>query len=334
MQQLSVFIFFLFAFIVSAAQTPSFSLEAQPEAPDYSQEKNWSALPFQKDAADIIPSSETWVNDSVKEADVFFIYPTTYYHGETWNASIDDKKLNRRTDRKPVKYQASVFNQSCRVYVPRYRQAIIEAFEKSHQKDGEKALDLAYQDVKSAFEYYMEHYNQGRPIIIASHSQGTRHARKLMQEFFDTTALRHQLVAAYLVGFGITDSMYHNLKPCENGTQTGCYVTWASYKKGVEPGNSPLFGDVCVNPLSWSRDKVFEDSSHSKGAVLLNLNKKYPEACATQIHNHFLWVETKLPYVRSMKNLHIADYNLYWYDIRENVRQRIQSYFVSQHGSN
>ena len=33
---------------------------------------------------------------------------------------------------------------------------------------------------KAAFQYYLEHYNNGRPFIIASHSQGTYHAKRLI----------------------------------------------------------------------------------------------------------------------------------------------------------
>lgn len=329
MQSLIALAFTLLTFFIATAQTPAFVAEEQPDAPDYFQEKNWGALPFRNDAADKIPATETWVNDSVKAVDVFFVYPTTYRKGKTWNASVEDEQLNRQTDKKPVKYQASVFNRSCRVYAPRYRQAHIDAFSNEHRSDGKMALDFAYHDVKRAFEYYLKHYNSGRPIIIASHSQGTYHARRLLQEFFDYTDLQQRLVAAYLIGFEVHDSMYRSLKPCDSATQIGCYITWASYQKGVEPGNSPLYGNVCVNPLSWTREKIYTDTSHSKGAMLLNFNKKYPAACATEIHHNFLWVETKLPYLRKMKNLHIADYNLYWYDIRENVQQRIRSYFES-----
>ena len=88
-------------------------------------------------------------------------------------------------DKKPVRYQASVFNRSCRVYAPRYRQAIVRVF-KEESKDGKKALDLAYRDVKRAFQYYLDHYNQNRDFIIASHSQGTLHCTRLLKEMIDT----------------------------------------------------------------------------------------------------------------------------------------------------
>jgi hypothetical protein len=64
----------------------------------------------------------------------------------------------------------------------------------------------------------------------------------------------------------------------------------------------------------------------SKGTLLLDFSKRYEKACRTQIHNNVLWVENHLPIVGSMNNLHIADYNLFWFDIRDNVAQRVKEY--------
>lgn len=315
----------LLSFSVNA-QMKAFNASEQPPAPDYSNEKHWSALPFRKDAADKIPNTETWVSDSLKDVDVFYIYPTIYRSKKTWTADVNNKKLNKRIDNKPIKYQASVFNASARVYAPRYRQAAIAAFY-DKGTDGTQALDFAYEDVKRAFQYYLDHYNQGRPIIIASHSQGTRHSRQLMKDFFDGTTLQNKLVAAYIIGFGIDTAMYKTLRPCENENQTGCYITWASFKKGYDPGNSQLYGNICVNPITWNRDTIAVDCSKSQAAILLNFNKKYNNACGAQIHNGYLWVNNTLPFVRGFDNLHIADYNLFWYDIRANVPKRIGAFW-------
>jgi len=295
----------------------------QPAAPDFSQSSSWSTLPFRQDAADFIPDSETWTSDSLKEVDVFYIYPTIYMSGKTWNANHADKKLNKKIDKYPVKYQASVFNASARVYTPRYRQSIIKAF--YQKEEGTKSLAFAYADIKRAFEYYLTNYNQGRPIIIASHSQGTYHARTLLAEFFDTTVLRHRLVAAYTIGFGMYDTMYTNLRPCADENQTGCYITWASFKRGIKPLLTDLAGNVIINPITWTTDKAEVEASKSKGGILLNLNKKYFNGA--QIHNNVLWVNSKAPILRSMTNLHVADYNLFWYDIRQNVKHRIDLFW-------
>jgi len=321
MKSLTLLAFLLLAI---ATQAQTFDPAGQPVAPDYSLGSNWSALPFRNDAADKIPGDEQWIDDSLKGVDVFYIYPTLYMAGKTWNEDLSNKKLNRRIDTKPVKYQASVFNASCRVYVPRYRQAMVKAF--FEKKEGDKALDFAYRDVKRAFQYYLDHYSHGRPIIIASHSQGTHHARRLLKEFFDSTALQSKLVAAYVVGYGFDESMYKSLKPCNTPTQTGCYITWASFKKGYEPLKSGLYGSVCVNPVTWTRDTIAVDRSKSMGSILLDFNKKYDGACGTEIHKHYLWVDAHLPIVRSWTILHIADYNLFWYDIRKNVADRVQAY--------
>jgi hypothetical protein len=321
--------FLFYAILLSAllgnAQLPAtFKAEDQPAAPDYSLEKNWSALPFRVDAADKIPNDEKWISDSLKPVDVFYIYPTIYESGETWNADLSNKPLNKKIDSKPVQYQASVFNASCQVYAPRYRQSIIKAF--YDKENGPKSLALAYEDVKKAFQYYLDHYNHGRPFIIASHSQGTYHARRLLQEMIDTTNLRNRMVAAYVIGFAIDTAMYKVLEPCRNENETGCYITWASFKKGYVPDAVALYGNVCVNPLTWTSSLEPAAKVCSKGAILLNFNKKYTNNVCTEIHDNYLWVENSLPIVSGMNVLHIADYNLFWYDIRENVKKRVDAF--------
>lgn len=316
----------LFSTIFLQAQLPAtFIAIDQPAAPDYSLEKNWSALPFRKDAADKIPNDEKWVNDSLKPVDVFYIYPTIYESGETWNADLSNKALNKKIDSKPVQYQASVFNASCQVYAPRYRQSIIKAF--YDKENGPKSLAFAYEDVKKAFQYYLDHYNHGRPFIIASHSQGSYHARRMLREMIDTTDLRNKMVAAYVIGYAIDTAMYKVLEPCRNENETGCYITWASFKKGFTPDGLALFGNICVNPLTWTCATSPADKVCSKGAILLSFNKKYLNNVCTEIHDNYLWVENSLPVISGWGNLHIADYNLFWYDIRQNVAKRIEAYF-------
>jgi hypothetical protein len=303
---------------------PPFKKEDQPAAPDYSKESMWSALPFRQDMADIIPKGEQWVSDSLKDVDVFYIHPTVYSKGKTWNADLSNKKLNKKVDNLPVHFQASVFNASARVYAPRYRQGILQCYYDSI--NGPLGLDFAYQDVREAFLYYMKHYNHGRPIIIASHSQGSTHAWRLLREFFDTTALRKQLVCAYAVGMGVDDKSYQVLRPCSDGTQTGCYVTWSSFKTGYDPGKTVLVGKVAVNPITWTRDSANVDASKTLGGIFLKIKRKRDHEVSAQIHHNYLWVTNTMPFIRSWKVLHLVDYNLFWFDIRKNVADRVKSY--------
>jgi hypothetical protein len=325
MKPIHYLLFLCLLAVLGCSQTlPAFKAEDQPSMPDYSNEANWSGLPFRGDATDEIPNYETWVSDSQKTVDVFYIYPTIYKFGDTWNADLNNNKLNRRIDKLPVKFQATVFNEMGRVYAPRYRQGCIESF--SDSANGPKALAFAYEDVKMAFEYYMEHYNQGRPIIIASHSQGTYHARRLLKEYFDTPAKKQQLVCAYIVGYAIYPDQYEVLTPCKNASETGCYVTWSSFDENFyypDTANDFLVGKVIVNPITWNIDTA---EVQGKGAFLFNLNRKKLFATSAYMRNNMLWVDTKVPLFKQTNVLHLLDYNLFWHDIRANVKLRVNAY--------
>ena len=321
-------VFFLFT-LVSFSQETSFDEEKHSYAPDYSTTESWSALPFNKDEADVLPKGETWVSDSLKEVDVFYVHPTIYQKGSLWNAGLDMKKINRKVDKYPVRLQASVFNASCRVYAPRYRQAVVGVFY-DESVDGDKALNLAYQDVKRAFEYFLENHSNGRPFIIAGHSQGTHHTRRLLREMIDTTELKDRIVAAYIIGFTLVDTLYENLKICDSADETGCYVTWMSYKKDFVPDGVWHKKTQSINPLTWTTDTgnvIVEDYSSTVVFNPKRIRTRKMEVQIADIGGNVLWVDTKAPWFRFMKNLHIADYGLFYMDIRKNVKTRIDNYF-------
>jgi len=166
-------------------------------APDYHNLDFWASHPAKVDSADAVPAQSDLINlQEFVDVDVFFIHPTTLMKNskKNWNAFLDNHKLNKKTDKTTIKYQASIFNESCKVYAPRYRQAHYRSY-KAITKDNKnpkvkKAFEMAYADVKAAFQHYLENYNNGRPIVIASHSQGTTHSMKLLKEFFDGKPLQ------------------------------------------------------------------------------------------------------------------------------------------------
>jgi len=311
------------------APIKSFDNSKTPSAPDYSQEKHWSALPTKKDSADALPYGCN-LKDGQADAkvDVFFIYPTIYLTGKRWNADVNKEKLNRRIDKSTIRHQASVFNESCKVYVPRYRQAVLYAYAVL-EGSGKKSLDTAYEDVKKSFEYYLKNYNNARPFIIASHSQGSWHVERLLHDYFDKDSLlRKKLVAVYLIGGPLKKNSYKNIPSCDSASQTGCLVCWNAKKLGVKK-NSYLGNNLeCVNPLTWKRDTVSAPASKNIGSVpygFKGIDKEY--ANATISPTGLLWVhkKPKRGYVNG-KNYHVLDYNLFWMNIRENVKLRIEKY--------
>lgn len=335
--------YFVFPFVLAACLVPArhFEKYTAPPLPDYALEKNWAALPTKKDSADfIIPNAGLKDGQATAKVDVFFIHPTLYYRGKSWNADVNDKGTNKLVDRYTIQRQASVFNGSCRIYAPRYRQATLYTFIDT-KGDGRKALDLAYSDVKSAFEYYLKHYNNGRPVIIASHSQGTYHAARLIQDFFENdAALYHQLVAAYLIGGNITQNEFKVVVPCREKEQTGCLLAWrtmvwGSKEKAPREKNktAPMFDaygkSECTNPLSWKTDTAYVPATLNTGSVNKKFNAIQPGVADAKISGeHVLWIHRpKAKGYPKGKNFHVYEYNLFYMNIRENVQQRIDAYF-------
>ncbi len=315
--------------------------EGVPLAPDYSNPDHWAALPTKNDPADRTPNDTITDNQATAKADIFFLHPTIY-SGERgdqpWNGAIDDPKLNKDVDESTILYQASLFNGAGKVYGPRYRQAHLSAYSTQNKRAAERAFALAYRDVRAAFEYYLAHYNDGRPIIIASHSQGTTHAKPLLREFFDGKPLQQQLVAAYLVGIPVEDDYFENLPPCDTPTQTGCFVSWRAWRRGYQPSYHREDNNIVVtNPLTWTRDTTLAPKTLNEGGLLRNFKKIRPNLAEAQVNNGLLWLERpRFPFsfLLTNPNYHIADYNFYYLNVRNNAIERVEAFVERTSHSN
>ncbi len=307
-----------------------------PAAPDYSQLRYWIAHPELEDEADQVPGPAQQVDlQEGDPVDIFFIYPTIYakkqQEANPWFADVNDEKLNENIATSTIKYQASVFNESGKIYAPLYRQAHIAIYYADLELRKE-ALALAYQDVRQAFEYYLEHYHQGRPLIIASHSQGTDHAVTLLKEFFDgKAAMQEKLVAAYLVGMPIKRDTFKEIAPCTTPDQVGCWLTWNTYKKGYYPPHHDYWygGAFNINPLSWMDNDEYMGFDANKGGILKNFKKIRPGVSDAQSVDGLLWINKPRFFGNFLINwnrYHVVDYNLFYTNIKENVQLRVDTY--------
>ena len=310
--------------------TDNYEQSSYSYIPNYKSLNEWAAHPWKKDSSDSLPIPlSNQVNDSL--TDVFFIHPTTYVGiRKGWNANLEDEGLNSKTDLSTILYQASVFNQHCRIFAPRYRQAHLSAFFVNNE-ESEEAFDTAYSDIKSAFEIYLRDYNKGRPFIIAGHSQGAKMAERLIKEFIDGKPLQKKLIVAYIIGWPVPITLYQQLQPCSSPTETGCFCTWRTFQKGYVPSyiekESPR--SYVTNPLSWLIDSSFVNKTENKGSILKNFGKIYYHLADAQIHDGVLW--TNKPHFPGSifylsKNYHIADINLYFMNLRENIEDRIHNF--------
>src|SRR5690606_19494592 len=148
-----------------------------PSAPDYSQHAYWAALPDQVDSADWVPHNSGF-QDQQRNAsvDVFFVYPTAAFYGDMWVAGFDNWLHRVAVDYGILPQHASAFNGIGKIYAPRYRSVRMPIWNAKDKVSIQKATNVAYQDVRLAFEYYLQHWNTNadgskRPFIIVSHSQ-------------------------------------------------------------------------------------------------------------------------------------------------------------------
>jgi hypothetical protein len=285
----------------------------------------------------VVPDSSLHDQQETAAVDVFYLYPTTYTgkRGQRdWNGDVWDSALSVRTDKLAIRNQASIFNASCKVYAPRYRQAHLECFfTRRKKKDAEQALQLAYKDVRAAFEYYLKNYNQGRPLVIAAHSQGSMHASHLIREFYEDHHTMPDLVAAYLLGMPVEKEFFATIQPCASPDDIHCFCSWRTVHKKYRPNRYYPTGSkyAVINPLTWNNNTSIAPREMHQGAVLRKFyDGLYPNLIDVWVDNGLLRVsKPKIPGAPFLpiRNFHVADFNFFYVNVRENVADRIDAYF-------
>ena len=215
--------------LIASLRGPStpFTAMKPPPAPDYARGDAWLAFPGRNGLERSTPPGLTPVSEAEAPADLFFVPPTTFKGSPVWNAPFDASEATAPLNPPVLLDQVSAFNGCCRLYAPHYRQATLAALKEP------RAMDIAYGDVAQAFRYYLAHENKGRPFIIASHSQGTAHAIRLLQEEILGKPIQSHLVAAYLIGGYVPDTFGElGLPICDDARQTGCVISYNTSQVG------------------------------------------------------------------------------------------------------
>jgi hypothetical protein len=332
-----------------------FDIKNAPPAPDYADRASWGALPDKDDASDIAPPGVPIADPKTAPVDVFFIHPTTFFSNSQWNQPLDDAATNARTDSGPLRAQASAFNGCCAVYAPRYRQFTFSAIF-DYDESSRAAEDLAYSDVKRAFLYFLAHYSHGRPFIIASHSQGSRMAVRLIPDLIDGTPLQKRMVAAYIAGTWIPKSWFKKQKtihPCASATDTGCVLTWSTLGADADaqkqreafvsragyPAAMANERFVCTNPIAWTTEIGAAPASDNIGGWTPGRSDPPrpidPGVVGARCENGALFITEPNPFAYRIAvlpggNYHNYDYQLFWMNIRKNAQDRVRA-FLTEH---
>ena len=309
-----------------------FTWSIRAQVTDYNNLSNWAVHP-----SILSTILKGCINDSTNQTkvDVFYVYPTLFLDKKDfrWNIQLDDSVQQSKVLNSAVKYQASAFAEGGRMFVPIYRQAHIRAY-RQMENGGKDALLFAYADIRAAFSHYLKYHNNGRPIVLAGHSQGSTHITLLLKEFFDEKPLQKQLIAAYIPGIGLAKDEFCSIKLMTEPTQTGGFVSWNTFKRKISKEKYEMWykGKCVVNPVTWTLEASAKRSSH-KGFLFSN-GKLYEKSFNTHLIDGALWISTPhFPYrslAWTMDDYHIGDINLFWKDIQENVKLRVQSFLGKQ----
>ena len=245
------------------APVPTYPEDEKSKATDYSQEANWYKIP-----------------EITKEFDTFYIYSTMYMganEGDADYATLDNAEvLGTIWIEHAIK--SSVFEESTNLFIPYYRQSSMKHAAEVFQKDGTSDAALAsipYTDITAALDYYFENYNDGRPFVIAGHSQGSAILRLVLKGYFkEHPDYYKRMVAAYAIGYSITKEDLEanpHMKFATGETDTGVIISWhAEGPKNVEE-NLPLpnviiaKNGIAINPLNWKRDETYAPTSENLG---------------------------------------------------------------------
>lgn len=312
----------LAVFACTALALPTFDPSAVPTLPDYAEEANWLALPE---------------GEPQKAVDVFWVYPTVLYGDTSWIMDVRDP-ANRKAANATIKRQASVFTEYANLYAPMYRQMNLAGLGLSEQERDARTR-YGHDDIRRALEYYLEHYNDGRPFILAGHSQGSMLLTDIMVELWGELGAEDRMVAAYLIGWSITEEdLKRNprMDICTHARQTGCFITYNSVGPGMQDKAPTILpGAMVVNPLSWKTDTAPAPATRNMGAVFFTDDHNevtYPHFASAQVQGSGLVVTPADPSLLESNNdsfpegvYHPYDYSLFYENLRANGLERIRA---------
>jgi hypothetical protein len=301
----------------------------KPDTIDYSQSENWAYY---------------GVGEG-KSADLFLICPTVDMgKNGNYNMSMDD------TDTKEsfvgaLNMERGIYEDSATMYAPYYRQMTFPVYSMT-ENEMKPYLETAYRDVAAAFEYYFENFNNGRPIILAGFSQGSQLLLMLLEEYFDDDKYSENLVAAYCIGWRITEAdlaKHPHLKMATSEDDTGVIISFNSESEGVEdsimvPNGTRTLG---INPLNWTTDSTPADKSLNKGACFTKYSGAIKQEIP-QLTGAYLDAERGTLIVTDIEPgdyssslfpdgvYHLYDYQFFYRNLQENVAVRLESFLSNK----
>jgi hypothetical protein len=251
--------------------TPAATVPA-PGRNDYAKSDSWLCRPGRQDACAVDLTTtivtangkltrEKWASNPKAPIDCFYVYPTVS-NDTTGNSDM----VAGPEELSVIRVQFARFGSQCRVYAPLYRQVTLtalRAFIAGRPTTADRVLP--YNDVLDAWNYYIEHDNHGRGVVLIGHSQGSLVLTQLIKNEIDGKPLQARIISALLLGTSLlvprgkdVGGAFQHMALCHSAKQTGCVITYASFRSNSPPPANSRFGRVagenmvsgCTNPAA------------------------------------------------------------------------------------
>lgn len=278
--------------------------------------------------------------------DVFYLYPTAWQKGpnDSNYCSVDNASMIKGANG-AFNRQATAFLPVGNIYAPYYRQAdamyTLTLPTIAQQDESVRIIPAA--DGVAAFNYYLDHYNKGRPFILAGHSQGSNVLLYILAQLKDQPEVLGRMVAAYVIGFSVTKDYLAQNAPLKFATgpdDTGVIISYNTEAQGVT--NSPLVrpGALAINPISWTLTDLEapkEDNAGSIRPVTMALSdltpvKDFASAQVDTVRGVVICksVDASKFSIQGFPGVyHSYDYPFYFYNIRQNAQNRVEKYLAA-----
>lgn len=301
------------------------------QATDYAKTEYWLSLPA---------SAE-------KTVDVFYLYPTVFQkvNKDEPNICNIDNPVMLKNSKLAFAIQASAFEPVGNLYAPYYRQAdAAYTLGLPLAEQAQVVGGIPTTDALAAFDYYIQHYNQGRPFILAGHSQGSNVLLYLLSDYMKThPEVQKRMVAAYVIGYSITPEYLAknpHLKFAQGAHDTGVIISYNTEAPTVA-GKNPVVlpGAMAINPISWTRGEKTATSAQSLGSVDMDATGKlvtqqhYADARISKERGVVICSTVDVDKLSPGNQVfpkgvyHHYDYLFYYYNLRENAAVRAEKYF-------
>ena len=308
-------------------------------APDYSENKNWLALPENPD----------------KDVDLIYLYPSSCNDPEAdIICEIDNPSMVEGAKRNCTQ-QASAFEPVANIYAQFWRQVNglklpLMSFEEVNNAEWAEPRT----DVYAALDYYFKNLNNGRPYFLAGHSQGSRLCYMVLAEYMKKHPDCYEnMIAAYCIGDSLTKGYLEenpHIKAAQSADDLGVVVSWNTEGPANKGKNSLVIspGAISINPLNWRTDETPADAELNLGTYMPHLldfeMEELPvkadgvidlERGSVMVTNPALakCAITAIPGFESFEpvfgpaSYHLCDYSFFYLNIRENARVRAEAWF-------